>query len=208
MSTTFSTETPAEERAERVASEQGQRIVAAMHRTVGEQGANGATFDRVTREAGVARGSIFYYFGSKERLLVEVLRLHANERIEAVRQAVACAATPEGLVEAVAGQLDLFLKEDGTHVLVYEMAAAAPRSDALRTALGDFYRRWRVELADMLEGKVHEGVIDGLVDPESTACVLTSLGEGITLQALADPDRDLAPLLDRAKVAARALLHG
>ena len=60
--------------------DKAQRIIAAMRASVGSRGAAASTFDHVAREAGVSRGLLHYYFGSKERLLVEVVRHDAAER--------------------------------------------------------------------------------------------------------------------------------
>lgn len=55
-------------------SDKVERIVDAMRRCVATRGITGATFEEVSREAGVSRGLLHNYFGSKERLLIEVLR--------------------------------------------------------------------------------------------------------------------------------------
>ena len=51
-------------------------MVEAMRESVAEVGISGSTFDRVSAKAGVSRGPLHYYFGSKERLLVEVIARH------------------------------------------------------------------------------------------------------------------------------------
>ncbi|HLM08902.1 MAG TPA: helix-turn-helix domain-containing protein, partial [Thermoleophilaceae bacterium] len=63
---------PAAERDRRIASPAGQRLVAAARESIRERGVAGTTFDRIAPEAGVSRGSIAWYFGTKERLLAEV----------------------------------------------------------------------------------------------------------------------------------------
>ena len=68
-----------------LSSEKAQRIVDAMRTCVGARGATGATFDHVAREAGVSRGLLHYYFGTKERLLVEVVRRDCDLRMERMR---------------------------------------------------------------------------------------------------------------------------
>src|SRR5688500_3277471 len=65
----------------RLEGDKAQRIIAAMRASVGTRGAAGSTFDHVAREAGVSRGLLHYYFGSKERLLVEVVRHDGEARI-------------------------------------------------------------------------------------------------------------------------------
>ena len=45
--------------------EKAARIVDAMRRSVAQRGVAGSTFDHVAKEAGVSRGLLHYYFGSK-----------------------------------------------------------------------------------------------------------------------------------------------
>ena len=57
-----------------LSGEKAQRIIEAMRRSVAKRGTAGSTFDHVSREAGVSRGLLHYYFGTKEQLLVEAVR--------------------------------------------------------------------------------------------------------------------------------------
>src|SRR6266542_3294489 len=57
-----------------IEGEKAQRIVEAMRASVARRGVAGSTFDHVAREAQVSRGLLHYYFGTKERLLAEVVR--------------------------------------------------------------------------------------------------------------------------------------
>ena len=66
--------------------ERAQRIVDAMRASVALRGAAGSTFDHVAREAGVSRGLLHYYFGTKERLLVEVVRRDTDIRLATLDQ--------------------------------------------------------------------------------------------------------------------------
>src|ERR671938_95381 len=82
-------------------SEKAQRIVTAMRESVGTRGAAGATFDHVAREAGVSRGLLHYYFGSKERLLVEVVRHDCDLRNRNMDERLARAHTVDEIVDAL-----------------------------------------------------------------------------------------------------------
>ena len=70
-------------------SDKATRIVEAMRASVAARGIAGSTFDHVAREAGVSRGLLHYYFGTKERLLVEVVRRECEMRGELLQKAVA-----------------------------------------------------------------------------------------------------------------------
>src|ERR671921_1775454 len=85
----------------RLEGDKAQRIIAAMRASVGKRGAAGSTFDQVAREAGVSRGLLHYYFGSKEQLLVEVVRHDCEVRIEAMDERIARASTADEIVAAL-----------------------------------------------------------------------------------------------------------
>jgi AcrR family transcriptional regulator len=93
--------------ARELTGEKAQRIVEAMRASVGERGAAGATFDHVARAAGVSRGLLHYYFGTKERLLVEVCRRDCAIRMEMLDQAFAPARSVDELLDAMLGSLQL-----------------------------------------------------------------------------------------------------
>src|SRR6516165_3772458 len=77
------------------------RIVEAMRASVAARGFAGSTFDHVARDAGVSRGLLHYYFGTKERLLVEVVRRECQVRGELLDQAVAGARGSDELIDAL-----------------------------------------------------------------------------------------------------------
>jgi AcrR family transcriptional regulator len=64
-----------------LSGEKAQRIIEAMRRSVARRGTVGSTFDHVAREAGVSRGLLHYYFGTKEQLLVEAVRRDCEVRV-------------------------------------------------------------------------------------------------------------------------------
>src|SRR3982750_1836663 len=73
--------------------EKAQRIVDAMRASVAQRGVAGSTFDHVARDAGVSRGLLHYYFGSKERLLAEVVRRDTELRMAALDEELARASS-------------------------------------------------------------------------------------------------------------------
>jgi AcrR family transcriptional regulator len=89
--------------------DKAQRIIAAMRSSVGRRGAAGSTFDHVAREAGVSRGLLHYYFGSKERLLVEVVRHDCDVRNRNMDERLAQAGSVDEILDALVVGLNEFL---------------------------------------------------------------------------------------------------
>jgi AcrR family transcriptional regulator len=175
----------------RLEGEKAQLIIEAMRASVGRRGAAGSTFDHVAREAGVSRGLLHYYFGSKEQLLVEVVRHDCNMRIEAMDERIERAETIDEILAALVAGLEEFIEgEPGSQAVIYEMLSASRRSDDIRAELAELYRRWRTHLAERLRVKEREGVVRLQADPESVASMLFALGDGFGIQVISDPDWD------------------
>src|SRR3954454_8279163 len=126
----------------RLDGDKARRIIEAMRSSIGTRGAAASTFDHVAREAGVSRGLLHYYFGSKERLLVEVVRHDCDMRIEALDERLAAAHSLDAVVEALVSQLEAFVEDaEGTLAVVYELVSASRHSEEIRAELGELYRR-------------------------------------------------------------------
>ena len=191
----------------RLDGEKARGIVAAMRSSVATRGAAASTFDHVAREAGVSRGLLHYYFGSKERLLVEVVRHDCDERVAALEAQLDAAGSPEEIVGALVEQLRAFLEDDpGSPAVVYEMLSASRRSEEIRVELAELYRRWRTQLAEALRVKQREGVVSLDAEAESVAAVIFALGDGVGMQLLSDPDWDSRPALELGARTAKRLL--
>ena len=93
-----------------------------MRSSVARRGAAGSTFDHVAQEAGVSRGLLHYYFGSKERLLVEAVRRECDLRDEVVERAIADAGSVEQVLDALVRSFEDFLGEGpATAVMIHEI---------------------------------------------------------------------------------------
>jgi AcrR family transcriptional regulator len=193
--------------ARRLDSEKARRIVAAMRASVGERGAAGATFDHVAQKAGVSRGLLHYYFGSKERLLVEVVRHDIDLRLRSLEEGLAGADSVDAIIEVLVSHLQDFIDRDpASSALVYELFTASRRNEELRTALAELFRSCRTHVATVLEEKEQAGIVHLRGDAESVAAVLFALADGLTLQSLADPDWDRSPVFAAGIRTAKFLL--
>jgi AcrR family transcriptional regulator len=186
--------------------DKAQRIIAAMRASVATRGAAGSTFDHVAREAGVSRGLLHYYFGSKERLLVEVVRQDANDRIRVMDEKLEDAGSVDEVMQALLVVLQEFLGEPSSQAVIYEMLSASRHSEEIRAELADLYRRWREHMAAGLSEKEREGVVTLQAGPEAVASMLTALGDGFGIQTITDPDWNRDAAFDLGVRLARQML--
>ena len=116
-----------------LSGEKAQRIVDAMRESVAKRGAAGSTFEHVAREAGVSRGLLHYYFGTKERLLVEVVRRDAEIRVARLDEPLAKAETVDDVLDVLVSSLtDLIENEPAFFLLLYELFSAGRRNPEIQ----------------------------------------------------------------------------
>lgn len=160
----------------------------------------------ICERAGVSKGAFYHHFPSKQAVflaLVDRWLAGLDVPLRSARGAgetVSCqllglAHMVEGVFDAAAGQLPMFLE-------FWRQAAKEPE---VWQATIEPYRRYRAAFA----GIVAEGVAAGElrpVEPDLAARVLVSLGVGLVLQGILDPEG--ADWGRTAEDAVRLLLEG
>src|SRR5271157_2843792 len=166
-----------------LSSEKAQRIVEAMRRSIARRGTTGSTFDHVSREAGVSRGLLHYYFGTKEQLLVEAVRRDGELRIERLEQQLSTAKTADDYIDQMAQNLQETLREDPDFVtLVFELFTLSQRNKDIAVEYAALMRQTREQVSAMLAQAQEEGILRLHAEPEAVAEILFSLGDGFALR--------------------------
>jgi AcrR family transcriptional regulator len=198
---------PAAARARSLSGEKAQRIVEAMRSSVARRGTAGSTFDHVSREAGVSRGLLHYYFGTKEQLLVEAVRRDCELRMELLERRLASAQSAEDYIDLMAQNLQETVHEEPEFVtLVFELFTLSRRNEDIAAEYAGLMQRMRGQVAAMLAVAQREGILRLHAEPEAVAEILFSLADGLALRMLAEPDRDFTATVQAGILAVRALL--
>jgi AcrR family transcriptional regulator len=190
-----------------LSSDKAERIVEAMRTSVATRGLSASTFDQVAKAAGVSRGLLHYYFGTKERLLVEAVRRECDLRHEQIDRAMADAGSTDEVLAGLVHAFEQYLGEGPSPaVMMFEMVTLAQRNEEIAAQLEDLGRRLRTHIAEALRTKADAGVLELRADADTTASFLLAIADGITLRVMTEPELDIAPLMAQSIAAARALL--
>jgi AcrR family transcriptional regulator len=192
---------------EAIEGDKAQRIVDAMRASVARRGVAGSTFDHVAREAGVSRGLLHYYFGTKERLLAEVVRRDTELRLQILDQRLAGARSADDFIALLVYALEELVREDPESIAVlFELFTLSRRNDEIAAELAELLRRTRDHVAGLLAAKQAEGVLRLRAAPEAIADVLFSLSDGVAMRMLTDPAHDFSATVSAGALAVRVLL--
>jgi AcrR family transcriptional regulator len=190
-----------------LAGEKAARIVAAMRSSVARRGVAGSTFDHVAREAGVSRGLLHYYFGTKEQLLAEVCRHDCDLRMAVLDEQLAGARTTEDFIALLVTSLQGLLREDPEFItVIFELFTLSRRNEEVAAEFAELLRRTREHVAELLAAKQAEGVLRLRAEPEVIAELLFALADGLALRMLAEPERDWGETIAAGADAVRVLI--
>jgi AcrR family transcriptional regulator len=174
-----------------------RRLLEAADRLYYEEGIHQVGIDRVIEEAGVAKSSLYYAFGSKDELVRTYLAdRHAKWDARLVER-MADQRDPRGKILAIFDALaDLFAEPDFNGCAFLNAAVEAPPGSAEHAATQDF-RAWLHELFGALCAQL------GDEHPLELRDQLVFLYDGANISAQMDRNRTAAAT---ARAAAAALL--
>ena len=177
----------------RSSGDKAQRIVDAMRASVARRGVAGSTFDHVAREAGVSRGLLHYYFGTKERLLAEVVRRDCDLRMARARRAARAARDRRRLHRRCSSSRSRdSSREDPDFVtLVFELFTLSRRNEEIAAEFAELLRRTREHVAELLARQAGRGRrCTCAPSPRPSPTCSSRWPTGSRLRMLAEPDRD------------------
>jgi AcrR family transcriptional regulator len=167
--------------------ERRAQILAAALRCFSEKGYHAATMDDLARAASLSKGSLYWYFASKEQVFAALFGAFTFELLEAWE--AEAARHQGGMIELIGRVGELSLER---------IAASGPLLPAwaeflvhreMREQLAGAYRATREALAAWVRRGIEAGEIRDL-PPGSVAAAATAAIEGLLIQALVDPGFD------------------
>jgi AcrR family transcriptional regulator len=190
-----------------IEGDKAARIVDAMRSSVARRGVAGSTFDHVAREAQVSRGLLHYYFGTKERLLAEVVRRDCEVRMHVIDEQLAGAGSADEVIDGLVVSLAEMVANDPSFItLVFELFTLSRRNEEIAAEFAELLRRTREHVAGLLAAKEAEGVLRLHAPADAVADVLFAMADGVAMRMLTERDRDFGESIAAGVRAIRALI--
>ncbi len=176
------------------------QMLCAAAELVCERGFSETRISDVAKRAGVSSALVIYYFGTRDRLLVDALRYSEESGYEAAERMMAaipslrerlslliqwrCVPGPDVAGRAAPGPDNKIPSAWG---LWFDLWAQAFRHDEVKAGRVELDARWRRMIADAVES----ADLDGDVDAKMFALAFSALLDGLSIQvALEDPEVD------------------
>ena len=153
------------------------------------KGYHRSTMSEIALEAGFGKGTLYWYWKSKEDLYFDLVKESHDEFVNLLREASERDADAlEKLLWLGNQVVDLHYRNRAYTKLSWKMRAE--EEEAFSPEYVERLRRNSAETRELLEGIISQGMREGLfprADPYYLACILLGLLEGIEIQWLEDP---------------------
>jgi TetR/AcrR family transcriptional regulator, regulator of biofilm formation and stress response len=161
--------------------ERVEQILRAALVVISRGGIGAVTHRTVAEEAGVPLGSLTYYFGSKQELLREALRLHVVEDAGRLRALAAELEASGASGDAIVAGFAAVLEGNHPDIAQFELYLEAARDPALRDVAAESLRAY----ADVAEVAMRAA---GVANASAAAGVVVAAIDGLGLHRSAAGD--------------------
>ncbi|WP_181028476.1 TetR/AcrR family transcriptional regulator [Pseudoclavibacter sp. RFBA6] len=170
--------------------ERKREILAVAYETLRETGAGGASLRAIGESIGVSHGMLTHYFGSREGLLVEVIREHDRVNDERMPDSVS-------LVQRMRSSAEFNVQFPGMVSLFTEMLAKSVEAGdgPARSFFTARFARARVKLAAELGGQLAALPEERRADAAMLVDLIMAASDGLQVRWLLDPSVDVAGTL-------------
>lgn len=149
-----------------------------------DKGAEGTSLRAIAERIGVSHAALLHYFGSREELLIEVLRYWEARREGPGDQVVGAMVRAAERNVTVPGFVALY-----TSLLAGSLEADRQHS---REFFAARFARVRTHIAALVRAGQQSGTIRTGIDPDDMAALVIAASDGLQTQWLLDPGVDIA----------------
>ncbi len=186
-----------------VSKDRKEQILGAATRVFSRLGFQKARMDDIVEASGLSKGALYWYFASKDDLIVSLLdRMFGGSVVQLEAAVNADGPVPAQLRQLVESILDEVIRSKSLLPITYEFYVVAMRSKTVRKYISAYYVRYRDRLSRLIERGQERGELREELDPEVSALGLLALVEGLILVWVINPEgirfpEDLATTLEQ-----------
>jgi len=164
-----------------------KKIIAAGREVMSKKGYHATTMEDIATYVGVSKGALYLYFGSKDELVVEIVKA-LPEQVHEVKMSISHTTDP---IDHWIAVLDFFLENNAEqNALIFEFLSMAARNPEIAKSFSDNMelglRKATIGVTDLQR----KGIVSPDADPRTIAFAMASLFQGIRYFSLIGAGRD------------------
>ncbi len=189
-----------------VSEERKNQILDAAAAVFSRLGFHEARMDDIVRESGLSKGTLYWYFTSKDAIITGLMQRIFDLGMGGLRRLEgADGPVRERLLDYTRRLGDDFQRLSAVQSIAFEFYAVAARHKAVRQFLKEYFKQYRATVARLIAQGIDRGEFRP-VDPNTVATTLAALYEGLVL--LWFVDREAIQWETQGTESVRLLLDG
>jgi AcrR family transcriptional regulator len=189
-----------------VSEERKNQILDAAAAVFSRLGFHEARMDDIVRESGLSKGTLYWYFTSKDAIITGLMQRIFDLGMGGLRRLEgADGPVRERLLDYTRRLGDDFQRLSAVQSIAFEFYAVAARHKTVRQFLKEYFKQYRATVARLIAQGIDRGEFRP-VDPDTVATTLAALYEGLVL--LWFVDREAIQWETQGTESVRLLLDG
>jgi TetR/AcrR family fatty acid metabolism transcriptional regulator len=164
------------------------QLIRSAYKVMGQQGVSNLNLQDVADDAGVSKATLFYYFESKENLILLTMRWVLARVARRIREAIASATSAHDKVLAMIDAIFIGPEANRVYYLIFiDLLSYAARVDRF----GELSATYRTIMNGLYASIIESGLTDGefrVADVAEAASVVRGIIDGLFLQWIEDKD--------------------
>ena len=164
------------------------QILDAATKVFVRQGFQHARMDDIVEESGLSKGTLYWYFKSKEDIINAISRRLFTgelEKLEGLLEAEGTAS--ERLMQLTNYRVAGLKRMSNLVPIIFEFYAVAVHQQWVKQFIGEYFKHFRGLLEDLIQQGIDRGEFYP-VNAAETAISLASMYEGLTIHWLMEPE--------------------
>ena len=147
-----------------------------------------ARMDDIVEESGLSKGTLYWYFKSKEDIINAILRRLFAGALESLESLLEAEGTvSERLVQLTSDRVTGMKHMSSLVPIIFEFYAVAVHQQWVKQFIGEYFKHFRGLLEDLIQQGIDRGEFYP-VNAAETAISLASMYEGLTIHWLMEPE--------------------
>jgi AcrR family transcriptional regulator len=171
-----------------VSAARKNQILDAAMAVFARSGFHEARMDDIVQESGLSKGTLYWYFKSKEEIITAISQRLFSTDIKQVESLLNAEGTvSERLQQLMRDRVQGLQEMSGMVAILFEFYAAALHQDGVRQFIQTYFQNFY----DLLVALIQQGIERGELRPvevQAAATALDAVFEGLIVRWLIDPD--------------------